>query len=94
MRINNPVFRIKAEDKPSEHKYTKDKFCGLEKELYLAIGSRVYLNNNIAVKLGLFNSCMGTVVKLIFDETKSTNSVPDYAVIDLDHCNIPEDKCF
>ena len=48
------------------------------------------INKNINVKKGIYNSAMGTIVAITFDDEGKA----EYLVIDLDESNFSKEECF
>ena len=69
--MSKPIFAIKAIDRGKTTLDSSD-FCGLEKMLFLCEGACVYINYNIELSLGLFNSQSGSIVSIVYEDTSET----------------------
>ncbi|KAI9337670.1 hypothetical protein DFJ73DRAFT_597241, partial [Zopfochytrium polystomum] len=64
-----------------------DAFGGLENVIYLAVGARVCLTNNIWKAAGLNNGAGGTVVDIVFGAQDP--ALPLFVVLEMDVYNGP-----
>ncbi|KAL7290849.1 hypothetical protein TKK_0015583 [Trichogramma kaykai] len=78
--LGTPVLRINALVTGDVHRVNDD-CCGLEPSLYLAIGCRVMLTQNIWVYGGLVNGSIGTVRAILYEENVSPPTLPSYILI-------------
>ena len=66
-------------------------YLNLNKDLFIAKGCRVYINNNIMQQYGLYNGAIGTVESIIFDTEDYKNELPKAVIVRLDECDIPKE---
>ncbi|KAL7297052.1 hypothetical protein TKK_0009478 [Trichogramma kaykai] len=78
--LGTPVLCINAQINGDVHKVNDD-YCGLAPSLYLAIGCRVMLTQNMWVNGGLVNGSMGTVRAILYEENVSPPNLPSYVII-------------
>ncbi|XP_014234987.2 ATP-dependent DNA helicase PIF1-like [Trichogramma pretiosum] len=78
--LGTPVLCINAQINGDVHKVNDD-YCGLAPSLYLAIGCRVMLTQNIWVNGGLVNGSIGTVRAILYEENVSPPNLPFYVII-------------
>ncbi|KAL7296799.1 hypothetical protein TKK_0010199 [Trichogramma kaykai] len=78
--LGTPVLCINAQINGDVHKVNDD-YCGLAPSLYLAIGCRVMLTQNIWINGGLFNGSIGTVRAILYEENVSPPNLPSYVII-------------
>ncbi|KAL7304776.1 hypothetical protein TKK_0003004 [Trichogramma kaykai] len=78
--LGTPVLCINAQINGDVHKVNDD-YCGLAPSLYLAIGCRVMLTQNIWVNGGLVNGSIGTVRAILYEENVSPPNLPSYVII-------------
>ena len=79
---------------------SEDKFQGLEKTIYLAVGAKVVLTNNLAVQARLANGSVGVVKDFLYKEGAKVRDLPKCVWVDFGDeykgnpffCNSPERK--
>jgi hypothetical protein len=81
-KLGNPIALVEADGSSGHGKFKDDKFWGLETSLYLAVGARVYMTQNVSAKLGLVNGSQGIVKDLIYEPGKNTPSLPKFVWVD------------
>lgn len=66
--LNRPTARVSADhnNKEAAQACADQQAQGLEKTIYLCVGSRVMLKTNLWVKKGLVNGSVGTVTDLVY----------------------------
>jgi ATP-dependent exoDNAse (exonuclease V) alpha subunit len=90
---NQPVKKLKAHHTGSQaEKASSDEAEGLDLELDICIGARVYLTQNLWVDHGLVNGSMGTVRELVWKEGQDpTKELPFAIMVEFDKYTGP---CF
>ncbi|CAB1108166.1 unnamed protein product [Ectocarpus sp. CCAP 1310/34] len=76
--LGTPIARIDADH--SMHGYAhipSDRFRGLEGQLFLAVGARVFINNNVWTSGGLANGAAGEVVHMQWAPGTQPPSLPE-----------------
>ncbi|XP_023317653.1 uncharacterized protein LOC111694302 [Trichogramma pretiosum] len=79
-KLGTPVACINAIHTPNVRSIDGDS-CGLDAQLYLAIGSRIILRHNVWVAGGLVNGSVGTVKAIVYDENVEPPNLPRYILV-------------
>jgi len=83
--LNKPIARIVAENSGKKAFSASDDMANrLSNILYLSLGCRVMLRQNLNVSLGLVNGSLGTVIDLIYKENKGPPQVPLFVIVKFD----------
>lgn len=85
------VYHIPSIDRGGQ---SKDTVGGLEKDLYLSVGCKVYITSNLFSKAGLFNSAFGKVRACIYMEGEAPPSMPVGVVVEMDEVLLQDKDCF
>ena len=82
------IARIVAEYPPgqeaSDSKKSHREFRGMRHEVYLAVGARVMLIQNVNQKIGLVNGSTGTVLGIIYGSDRLPPSLPLSVLVQID----------
>ena len=82
MELGNPIAMIKAKHTGRAREHGPDRYRMLESEMFLAVGAKVYLTQNIAAKFGLANGSVGIVKDIVYEEGTSAPNLPKYVWVD------------
>ncbi|CAM9191521.1 unnamed protein product, partial [Pylaiella littoralis] len=89
--LQSPIARINAEHTIRGFTAASaDRFRGLQPQLFLAVGARVFVNNNIWTSAGLANGAAGVVVHMHWAEGRAPPSVPDAVFVRMDNYSGPQ----
>eukprot|EP00752_Nemacystus_decipiens_P018636 g16710.t1 len=89
--LDSPVARINAHHSiPGYTAVSSDRFRGLEATIYLAVGARVFVGNNVWVSAGLANGTIGEVVHLQWVEDAGPPSLPEVVWVRLENYRGPQ----
>eukprot|EP00752_Nemacystus_decipiens_P005573 g5042.t1 len=89
--LNSPVARINAHHSiPGYTAVSSDRFRGLEATIYLAVGARVFVDNNVRVSASLANGAIGEVVHLQWAEDAGPPSLPEVVWVQLENYRGPQ----
>lgn len=84
-KTGNPVALLQAIHEPNiALSASEDLTRGIPSKLYLSIGCRVMLRDNLWVKGGLVNGSLGTVRAIVYDTGISPPSLPMYVLVEFD----------
>ena len=72
LSLRKPVLKINALNTGEAINSNASDLMGLYNLLYVCIGSKVMLTNNVCQQLGLSNGVVGTVVDIVFDRNDSS----------------------
>lgn len=76
--LGTPIARVNAEHSIGRYSdVTSDRFRGLEGHLFLAVGARVFINNNVWTSGGLANGAAGEVVHMQWGPGRQPPSLPE-----------------
>ena len=85
-----PIALIQAYHEPNiTLKASKEMDGGLVDKLYLAVGCRVMLRDNLWVRGGLVNGTLGTVHAIVYDTNTAPPSLPLYILVQFDNYQGP-----
>ena len=90
--LGAPIVVIRAKhSSTAASNLDKGSFLGLEKEVLLAVGARVYLRTNELVKKGLFNGALGWVRGFLYKtgQHPSNDEHPEAVVVEFDDFDGP-----
>ncbi|KAK3910128.1 ATP-dependent DNA helicase [Frankliniella fusca] len=80
--LNNPIARIAAENNSKKACSSSDEAAnGLPNVLYLSLGSRIMLRQNINISLGLLNGSLGTVIDIVYKKGCGPPQLPLFIII-------------
>lgn len=83
--LNSPIARIAAENNSKAAFTSSDENAnGLCNVLYLSLGSRIMLRQNINLSLGLLNGTLGTVIDIIYKKGCGPPQLPIFVIIKFD----------
>ena len=82
--LGSPVVKIEARHGGGRRAEiaTEDKAHGLQKEMFLAVGAKVFLTWNLWQQANLVNGMNGVVVDLVFDENSLPPALPVAVMVD------------
>ncbi|KAK3923346.1 ATP-dependent DNA helicase [Frankliniella fusca] len=85
--LNTSIVRINAQNNSLCAFKSPDTYAnGLGNVLYLTIGCRVMLRQNLNVPAGLVNGCLGFVTEILYDEHEKPPSLPRFIIVKFDKC--------
>jgi len=83
--LSNPIARIAAENNSKKAFSSSDEAAnGLPNVLYLSLGSRIMLRQNINISLGLLNGSLGTVIDIVYKKGCGPPQLPLFIIIKFD----------
>lgn len=97
IRTGHPVALLQALHEPNVAlNASEDLARGLPSKLYLSVGCRVMLRDNLWVKGGLVNGSLGTVRAIVYDTGVQPPSLPLYILVEFDKYQGPciKDRSF
>ena len=90
-QLDTPIARINAHHSiPGYNAVTSERFRSLEATIYLAVGARVFVNNNVWVSAGLANGAVGEVVHMQWAEGAGPPSLPEAVWVRLENYRGPQ----
>ncbi|CAN0170751.1 unnamed protein product [Scytosiphon promiscuus] len=89
--LGTPVAKINASHTiPGFTSAPADRFRGLEGHLFLAVGARVFINNNIWTSAGLANGSVGEVVHMQWADGAAPPSLPEVVWVKVENYRGPQ----
>lgn len=89
--LGSPVAHINAEHTiRSFTTASADRFRGLQPQLFLAIGARVFVSNNVWTSAGLANGAVGVVVHMHWPEGRAPPLLPDAVFVRMENYSGPQ----
>lgn len=89
--LGSPIARINADHNMSGYgAVPRDRFRGLEGHLFLAVGARVFVNNNVWTSGGLANGAAGEVVHMQWAPGSQPPSLPEVVWVRVDNNRGPQ----
>lgn len=78
-----PIVQVRAKNTGQGSKWNDTgKFRGLEHNVYLAHGAKIFINQNLATQYCLSNGTTGVIKDLVYGEGVSPPDLPDYVWVD------------
>lgn len=84
--LGTPVAHINAEHTLGGYRHVSaDRFRGLQPHLFLVVGARVFVNNNIWTSAGLANGAVGVVVHMHWPEGRQPSALYDAVLVRMEN---------
>ena len=81
-KLEKPIAYIHAKHTGDGHKYGTEPAHGLESSMYLSVGSRVLMTNNVCQRAGLCNGSTGTVKEIVYSAGSGEHDLPLFVLVD------------
>ncbi|CAN0290231.1 unnamed protein product, partial [Scytosiphon promiscuus] len=89
--LGMPIAKINADHSvPGYTAVSADRFRSLQPCVYLAVGARVFVNNNVWVSAGLANGAIGEVVHMQWGEDARPPRLPEVVWVRVDNYRGPQ----